>query len=147
MMNLSAHFTLDELTASDTAARRGIDNTPTPQIVDNLRRVAATLEAIRALQDRPIVVTSGYRCPELNRAVGGASNSAHMQGLAADINMPPLTPFEFGQLIIGAGIEFDQLIHEFGRWVHVGLAPSGVVPRRQVLTIRTGTGYLPGWLK
>lgn len=144
-MTLSEHFTLAELTASDTAARRGIDNTPGPAALANLRRLTTVLEQVRALQGRPLIVTSGYRSKALNSAIGGATNSAHMLGLAADINMPPLTAFELGQLIIGADIEFDQLIHEYGRWVHIGLAPAGQTPRRQQLTIRHGTGYLPGW--
>lgn len=144
-MYLSEHFTLSELTASETAARRGLDNTPSAAAQGNLKRLAGVLEEIRALQGRPLIVTSGYRSPAVNRAVGGSPSSAHMTGLAADISMPPLTPFELGQLIIGAGIEFDQLIHEYRSWVHIGLAPEGQTPRRQQLTIRTGTGYMPGW--
>lgn len=146
---LTTHFTLAELTASDTAARRGIDNTPSDFALANLLRTAQTLEEVRskAAGNKPIIVTSGYRCPELNKAVGGAANSAHVLGLAADINQPGMTPYEFGLAIQRAGIEFDQLIHEFGRWVHIGLAPAGQKPRRQLLTIKTGTGYMPGWIK
>lgn len=142
---LSPHFTLGELTASDTAARRAIDNTPSEAIVSNLHRVAATLEAVRALHGKPLVVTSGYRCPALNQAVGGARDSAHVKGLAADINVPGISPYDLGSAIINAGIEFDQLIHEFGSWVHIGLAPDGVKPRGQLLTIKRGTGYVSGW--
>lgn len=144
---LSPHFTLAELTASDTAARRGIDNTPTPAIYASLKRTAEALETIRALGGKPIIVTSGYRSPALNAAVGGAGNSAHLTGLAADINRSGSTPYDFGLAIINSGLEFDQIIHEYGRWVHIGLAAAGQKPRRQLLTIRTGTGYLPGWLR
>lgn len=144
---LSPHFTLSELTASDTAARQNIDNTSSPEIEANLALVAAALEKVRAIAGKPIVVTSGYRCAALNKAVGGAADSYHVKGLAADINRPGSTPYEFGQDIIAAGIEFDQLIHEFGRWVHIGLPVPGQKPRKQLLTIKTGTGYMQGWLK
>lgn len=130
-MNLSPHFTLAELTDSQTATRRSIDNRPGPDALANLRRVADLLEQIRALAGGPITVSSGYRCPALNAAVGGAANSAHQVGLAADITAPVLTPRALALLIRESGIEFDQLIYE-GTWVHVGL--SAGAPRRQVLT-------------
>jgi len=131
MTNLSEHFTLEEMTASQTAVRKGIDNTPSASVVENLRRVAGTLEQIRALVGAPVHVSSGYRSPELNAAVGGARDSAHLQGLAADIEVPGMTPQELAKAIEGAGIQFDQLIYE-GTWVHVGLAAGPL--RGQVLT-------------
>ena len=130
-MNLSPHFTLNELTRSDIAVRKGIDNAPPPVVIDNLRRLAAMLEQIRALVGGPLTVSSGYRSPELNRAVGGAANSAHVLGLAADITAPGLTAKALALLIRQSGIQFDQLIYE-KTWVHVGLAD--VAPRGQVLT-------------
>jgi hypothetical protein len=130
-VNLTAHFTLDELTASQVATRRGIDNKPTVTIVRNLTRVAETLEQVRVLAERPLTVSSGYRCPDLNRWVGGAANSAHVQGLAADISCAGLAPRELARLIQQSAIAFDQLIYE-GTWVHIGLADGA--PRRQVLT-------------
>jgi len=142
---LTPHFSLEELCASDTAARRGIDNAPPADVEANLLRLAEVLEAIRALGAKPIIVTSGYRSPSLNAAVGGTANSAHLTGLAADINRSGSTPYDFGMDIINAKIPFDQLIHEYGRWVHIGLAPVGRPPRGQLLSIRHGTGYLPGW--
>lgn len=153
-MNLTPHFTLTELIASETAARRRIDNMPPAYVVTRLRRLAAALEQVREITGRPIVVSSGYRCPELNKAVGGSSTSAHMSGLAADINCYPHTPFELGKLIVNAGIEFDQLIQE-GTWLHIGLAMDGVRPRRQLLTAvfsrdvlgRTKTTYKAGWFQ
>lgn len=137
-MNLSEHFTLDELTASQTAVRKGIDNTAPPAVVENLRRVAAVLEQIRALVGKPVTVSSGYRCPALNAAVGGARYSAHMQGLAADITVVGLTPKALAKAIIDAGIVFDQLIYE-GTWVHIGLAAGA--PRSQVLTATFTGGH------
>lgn len=130
-MNLSPHFTLAELVASQAATRNGIDNTPAPTAVANLTRVAAVLEQIRALVGGPITVSSAYRSPALNRAVGGAGNSAHLDGLAADITAPGLTARALALLIREGGVVLDQLIYE-GTWVHVGL--SAGAPRRQVLT-------------
>jgi hypothetical protein len=130
-MNLSAHFTLAELTASSLAVRRGIDNRPTDAITANLRRVAEKLEQVRALVDRPVIVSSGYRCPELNKAVGSGAASAHVLGLAADFTCPGMTAQELARTIRDSDIDFDQLIYE-GTWVHIGL--SAAAPRRQVLT-------------
>jgi zinc D-Ala-D-Ala carboxypeptidase len=141
-MKLSDHFTLDEMTLSQTAARKGIDNTPDQKVIDNLIRVAATLERIRTLVGKPIIVSSGYRSPEVNKSVGGAADSAHVQGLAADINVPGMKPATLATLIKTSGIVFDQVVLEFDRWVHVGL--SETAPRRELLTIRTGTGYMKG---
>ncbi len=141
-MKLSEHFTIDELTLSETAARKGIDNTPSPEVLANLKRLASTLEDIRALLGRPITISSGYRSPAVNAEVGGAANSAHVLGLAADINCPGMTPAALAAIIKSSSIRFDQLILEFDRWVHVGLSESA--PRLQLLTIRTGTGYMKG---
>lgn len=142
---LSRHFTLEELVASQTATRRGIDNTPAPAVVRNLRRLAALLERIRVLLDgAPILVSSGYRCPALNVAVGGSKNSAHMAGLAADFTAPEYgTVLQVARRIAQSSLRYDQLIHEYGAWVHIGLAQNGK-PRRQDLSIFKGTGYLPG---
>lgn len=137
-MNLSEHFTLEELVASQVAARRRIDNRPAPAIIENLRRVAAVLEQIRAAIGKPITVSSGYRSPALNVAVGGARESAHLHGLAADISVSGLAPKALAKAIIAAGIQFDQLILEFDQWVHIGLA-SGKL-RNQVLTATFAQG-------
>lgn len=141
-MNLSEHFTQAELTISETAARRGIDNTPDAKILANLKTLAGTLEQVRALTGKPINVTSGYRSPAVNKAIGGALNSAHMLGLAADINVNGYTPKQLAMLIRDSALMFDQLILEFDNWVHVGLSDSE--QRRQTLTIRNGTGYMKG---
>ena len=143
---LSRHFTLDELIASQTAARHGIDNTPSPAVVRNLRRLAALLEKIRGLLGgTPILVGSGYRCRALNAAVGGAAASAHMAGLAADFTAPGYgTVLQVAQKIAASRLRYDQLIFEYGAWVHVGLAPGRRKARRQNLSIFKGTGYLDG---
>lgn len=144
MQFLSPSFTLAEFVVSQEAARRDIDNTPPQWVVDNLGRVVKTLDQIRAtLRNVPIVISSGFRAPELNKAVGGAPNSAHMQGLAADFIAPRFgSPFEICQAIIRHNIEFDQLIYEH-TWVHIGLAPDHKQPRGQILTYRRGV-YVSG---
>ena len=143
-MNLSPHFSLVELVSSQVATRKGIDNAPAPAIVANLTRLAALLEQVRALVGAPIAISSGYRSPALNKAVGGAANSAHVLGLAADISTAKLTPKALTLLIRHSDIAFDQLIYE-GTWVHIGL--SAGAPRRQVLTAKFaggGVSYVAG---
>jgi hypothetical protein len=143
-VNLSPHFSLAELAASQVATRKGIDNTPAPAIVANLTRLAALLEQVRALVGAPIAISSGYRSPPLNKAVGGAANSAHVLGLAADISTAKLAPRALAMLIRKSDIAFDQLIYE-GAWVHIGLSTGA--PRRQVLTAKfagAGVSYVAG---
>lgn len=143
-MNLTKNFTLAELLASQVAASKKIDNTPTPAIIANLTRLAALLEQVRALVGAPVSVSSGYRSPALNKAVGGAANSAHVQGLAADIGTPQLSAKALAQLIQKSDLAFDQLIYE-NTWVHIGL--SAGAPRRQVLTAKFaggGVSYVAG---
>lgn len=134
---MSEHFTIAELTFSQTATRRGINNTPSEAITANLRRLCDTLEQVRALVEKPLMISSGYRSPALNMAVGGARDSAHVKGLAADINCPGLSPKALAVLIRESGIEFDQLIYE-GTWVHIGLAEGA--PRNEVLTASFSNG-------
>ncbi|HYF44170.1 MAG TPA: D-Ala-D-Ala carboxypeptidase family metallohydrolase [Ramlibacter sp.] len=143
---LSPHFTLDEMVFSQTAAREGIDNAPPPQVIENLRRLCAVLEQVRAtVGNLPVVVSSGYRSAALNKAVGGSATSAHMQGLAVDFTVPRFgSTLQVAQAIALSGLEFDQLIHEYGRWVHLGLPPAGVRGRAQALSIFKETGYLAG---
>lgn len=136
-MKLTDHFELEELVASQIATRRRIDNRPGPAEVVNLRRVAELLEQVRALIDAPVEISSGYRCPMLNLAIGGAKNSAHVQGLAADINVRGTSSRALAVLIRDSDIQFDQLIFE-GTWVHIGLAVGK--PRRQVLTATFAPG-------
>lgn len=140
-MNLTDNFTLAGLTASETAARRGLDNTPPGYIVTNLRTLALKLEECRRILGRPLTVTSGYRSPIVNQAVGSKPSSAHVQGLAADFICPKFgSPLAVAAKLASSGITFDQLIHEFGAWIHIGLRADGVPWRGQVLTIdRDGT--------
>ena len=145
---LSGHFTLEEMILSQTAAREGIDNTPSAAIVQNLRRLAGVLEEVRSLLGGvPIQVSSGYRSLALNTAIKGADNSAHIRGLAADFTAPRFgTVIEVARKIAASSSPYDQLIHEYGAWVHIGLSETGVAPRRQNLSIFQGTGYLQGIL-
>jgi uncharacterized protein YcbK (DUF882 family) len=140
-MNLSPHFTLDELTASQTAARKGLDNTPNATEVANLVRVAALLEEVRALVKKPILVNSGFRSKQVNDAVGSRDTSQHRIGCAADIRVPGMTPREVVEACIAANIGYDQIIEEFGSWTHISVPDSpSRPPRRQALTIdRQGT--------
>lgn len=145
---LSAHFTLAEFVRSDKARELGIDNQPTPALITNLRRLAAQMEQVRnLLGDREIKVNSAYRCLELNRALGSRDTSMHRHGLAIDFVCPNFgTPLAICREIAASTIPFDQVIHEYGSWVHFGLAVEGSSTRRQQLTIdREGThaGLLP----
>ena len=145
-MRLSQHFALDEFTLSQTAVRLGTDNTPPADAIENLRALAAFLEDIRDNFQSPIIISSGYRNAAVNAAVGGAKNSAHMSGLAVDFTIPGYgPPLAVAKSIAKSDLQFDQLIHEFGRWVHVAIAPPGKTPRRDVLSIRSAAeGYIPG---
>lgn len=144
---LSPHFSLEELTHSEYAVRMGLDNTPTSVIITNLTRLADRLEVVRnILGDKPIVVTSAYRSPQVNAGVGGSTQSAHMTGNAADFTCPaygrpekivPVLRSQFNRLA------YDQIILEYpdsvsGGWCHIGFAAR---PRGQVLVKRAGKGY------
>lgn len=138
-MNLSKNFTLEELTHTD---HRELDNTPNDLEIENLKRLANFLEAVRhALYDRPIMVNSAYRSEAVNAAVGSKSTSQHRVGCAADIRVPGMTPDEVVKAIMQSGLEYDQLIREFDRWTHVSIPTvQGTPARRQALIIdKTGT--------
>lgn len=136
---LSPHFSLEEFLASQTAAREGIDNSPSPEHLENLKRTAAVMEKVRELLgNKPIIVSSGYRSPALNAAVGGSSTSAHCFGLACDFQCPAFgTPHEICETLQACVMQLgiDQLIDEYppGGWVHIGLREGD--PRHQVATI------------
>jgi hypothetical protein len=134
---LSEHFTLAEFTYSQTASREGIDNTPTPEAMTNLERLADVMELIREIcGSHPVTVTSGYRSPELNAATGGSSTSAHMVGLGCDFIIPAFgTPLDVCKAIEPhlAELGIDQCIWEYADWIHVGLCTG--TPRCQCLTI------------
>lgn len=142
MTQLTAHFSLEELCASDYALRHGINNVPTdPDIIENLTILAQGLERLRGLLLKPIHVNSGYRCPKLNSAVKGSKTSQHLQGLAADIVVPGMTTTLLARSIVAWGdtINYDQVIHE-GTWVHLSFPDVDVSPRRQVLTAHFANG-------
>ena len=144
-MNLSPHFTLEELTFSQTAARLGIDNTPSAEVIENLKQLCTVLERIRLIFKSPILISSGYRSPELNAKIGGAKNSYHCLGLAADITCATLSPKSFALMLKNSYIQYDQIILEYNRWVHIGLAKDGAEPRRECLSrLDAAAGYQKG---
>lgn len=136
-MKLSENFTLEELTASQTAARQGIDNTPPEGVINNLKRLAAALQEVRALLNhRAILVSSGYRSLELNQAIGGSATSDHCKGLAADFICPSYgTPNDIVRAIAASSLSFKQVIREFDKWVHLSIPEEGQEPRKQALII------------
>lgn len=140
-MNLTPNFTLEELTASETAVRNGIDNTPGPIAMQNLQRLAEFLEEVRKILGKPIMINSAYRGAEVNAKVGGSKNSQHMVGCAADIRVPGMSPNEVCKAIIASDIQYDQLIREFDSWTHISIPnEEGSTPRGQTLIIdRAGT--------
>ena len=140
--NLSPHFTLDELTYSQYAARTGIDNTPTPQIVTELTRLCTMLlEPARTMLGLPLHVDSGYRSPAVNSNVGGAADSAHMFGRAADVLPIGMSVIDaFDQLRLDS-LPYDQIIFECEAWIHLAIAPLGQDPRRQVLIASGSPGH------
>lgn len=140
-MNLTPHFTLEELTASEIGARKGLDNTPGPVAQQNLVRLAKFLEEVRKVLGKPITINSAYRGPEVNSAVGGAKNSQHLLGCAADIKVPGMNPDQVCRAIIQSGLQYDQLIREFDSWTHISIPnEEGSTPRGQTLIIdRAGT--------
>lgn len=132
-MNLSPSFSLAEFTRSQTAARKGIDNTPNTAAIANMESLCVNvLQPLRDYLGKPIRINSGFRCFELNMAIGGSATSQHMEGKASDIDVPGVEPFEVAQIIIDLDLPFDQLIHEFREWVHLSYDPSR--DRRAVLT-------------
>jgi len=138
-MNLSPHFTLEELTITD---HREFFNEPNPSERANLVRLAEFLEQVKvAIGGKPVMVNSAFRCKEVNDAVGSKDTSQHRVGCAADIRVPGMTPDQVVKAIMAAGLAYDQLIREFDRWTHVSITndPQGK-PRGQTLIIdRQGT--------
>ena len=133
-MNLSPHFTLEELTHTD---HRELDNTPNQNEINNLQRLANFLEEVKtALGGKPVMISSGFRCKALNDAVGSKDSSQHRIGAACDFRVPGMTPDEVVRAIIASGIGYDQIIREFDRWTHISVPNiAGAEPRKQALII------------
>ena len=139
MTNLTAHFTLEELTHTD---HREFDNTPNRDEFANLQRLAEFLELVKkALGGKPIMVNSAFRSKQVNDAVGSKDTSQHRLGCAADLRVPGMTPDEVVRAIISAKLPFDQIIREFDAWTHISVPNEpGGTPRKQALIIdKAGT--------
>lgn len=141
-VNLTPNFTLAELIESDWAVRNGVDNAPnSPLVMANLYKVAVLLEQVRKLcGNKPIFISSGYRSPKVNAAVGGAWNSDHLIGEAVDFRIPAFgTPLQVAQAIAASSIKFGQLIME-GTWVHMSLPSGDATKDCEVLTAKFVNG-------
>ena len=139
---MSRYFQLSEFLESDTARREGIDNTPSFQVVENLSELAETLDGIREAWGSGIRVTSGYRCPKLNKAVKGVPNSCHQKGTCADLQPLNGRQADFNKFVIAYvaknRIKFDQLILERSgktEWLHFGLWGNDWQQRGQILNL------------
>jgi hypothetical protein len=133
-MQLSEHFSLEELTHTD---HRQFDNTPNDAELENIKRLAAFLEQVKTLLGgKPIMVNSAFRSKLVNDAVGSKDTSQHRVGCAADIRVPSMTPDEVVQAVIASGLPYDQIIREFDRWTHISI-PNSIhnAPRKQALII------------
>ena len=138
-MNLSEHFTFEELTITD---HREFDNTPNVEETENLTRLAEFLEQVKeVLGGKPIMINSAFRSEAVNNAVGSRNTSQHRIGCAADIRVPGMTPDEVVKAVIASGIGYDQIIREFDRWTHISVPNTkDMTPRRQALIIdKSGT--------
>lgn len=133
-MNLTDHFTLEELTHTD---HRNLENIPNEKELENLKRLAAFLEEVKTiLKGRPIMVNSAFRSKAVNDAVGSKDTSQHRVGCAADFRVPGMTPDEIVRTIVATDLKFDQIIREFDAWTHISIPTiAWTVPRRQALII------------
>lgn len=149
MIQLSKNFQLAEFLRSQTAARLGIDNGIAPGSTVEVNLKALCERLLQPIRDGlgAVHVTSGYRCPALNKAIGATASSAHRYGRAADIVVTGYSPHAVCAWVIGQGLPFDQLIHEFGQWTHIAIAPEENKSRRAILTACRQDGqtvYQPG---
>ena len=140
-MNLSEHFTFEELTITD---HREFDNTPNVEETENLTRLAEFLERIKiVLNGKPIMVNSAFRSEAVNNAVGSRNTSQHRIGCAADIRVPGMTPDEVVKAVIASGIGYDQIIREFDRWTHISIPNTEEAEPRGVALIIDKSGTRP----
>lgn len=147
-MRLSKNFTLDEFLVSQTAERHGVDMTPPDWVIENLQRlVDGCLQPLRTDILSPIFISSGFRPLELNTLIGGSKTSQHCNGNAVDFTVVRQTPFDTCELIVAMALPFDQVIHEFGRWTHLGVAD--ILRGEQLTAYRKDgkTRYIKGILK
>jgi len=138
-MNLSEHFTLDELTHTD---HRSFDNTPNEAELANLKRLAEFLETVKtALGGKPVIINSAFRSKQVNDAVGSSDKSQHRIGCAADLRVPGMTPDQVVRAVIAANLPFDQIIREFNAWTHISIPnTTAAKPRGSKLIIdKAGT--------
>ena len=138
MTKLTEHFTLEEFTRSTTASKLKIDNSVPADLMPNVQLTAIKLELVRKALGKPIIITSGYRCPALNAKVGGVATSAHTKGLAVDFKSSFGAPKEICQRLIDSGVQFDKLIQEHNQWVHIGFSSTN--NRQIVLTAVKNAG-------
>ena len=133
-MNLTEHFTLEELTHTD---HRELENTPNETELANIQRLAEFLEAVKTvLGGKPIMVNSAFRSKAVNDAVGSKDTSQHRIGCAADIRVPSMTPDQVVKAVIASDLGYDQVIREFDRWTHISIPNiEGATPRKQALII------------
>lgn len=136
-MNLSPNFTLEELTRSEAAARNGWDNTPNEAEIENLKRLAALLQDVKAaVGGKPVLINSGFRSKQVNDAVGSKDSSQHRLGCAADLRVPGMTPRQVVEACIEAKVPFDQIILEFDAWTHISVPNTpDAAPRGSKLII------------
>lgn len=151
-MNLTANFSLHELSKSETALRMGFDNTPDEEATENLRLLCEkVLQPVRDHYGKGVKVNSAYRSPESNAAVGGSKTSDHCKGMAADIEIPGVANADLAQWIMD-NLDYTQLILEFytpgipdSGWVHVSYDPANLKKQELTATKVAGkTQYLPG---
>ena len=139
-MQITENFFLHEFLRSQTAARHGIDMTPPQYVIDNIKDLCVSvLQPLRSDLGVPITVTSGYRPPVLNELIGGSRTSAHRHGRAADFVVHGHSPLSVCRRIVSLDLTFDQVIHEFGQWVHVGIDDD---PRYERLTAMRKDGLV-----
>ena len=111
---------MSELIHSDKAVQYNINNMPDITSLDNLfNLIVYCLQPIREKIGKPMIISSGYRCPRVNKLVGGKDNSQHQKGQAVDFTIKGLSVQNIIQLIVKSGIEYDQLINEYDKWVHI----------------------------
>lgn len=123
---MKLNFTIPELCKSETAIKQGFNNTPSMYVANNIMLlIVNVLQPLRDKLDKPVIVTSGYRCVHLNKLIGGVNNSQHITGQAADIKVKDMPAAQLFNFIVTSGIEYDQCINESDQWVHVSYNERG----------------------